>query len=107
MKNGKRQSVGVVPFKHLIKWLYPDATRCFDACAAEHDFQYQHNVDWTCEDPTARIDLAFYGCCLKRIEQEDDPALRDKLLKDANLFYRVARAWGKGRAFLWDLGIRY
>ena len=96
-----RQSIGVTPLKHLIKWCYPEATAAFDACAAQHDKDYK-TVDWsTGPNATLRIDLKFRACCLEVAGQDEG------LRADAELFCHVARHWGRTRAWLWKLGIRY
>lgn len=95
-----RQSVGVTPFKHLIRWLYPEATRAFDGCAAVHDKDYA-TVDWSGDNATLQIDLKFYSCCLKVAGNNE------KLVHDADLFFRVCRRWGRMREALWRWGIRY
>lgn len=97
----KRQSTGVVPFKHLIKWMYPEAVGAFDPCAAIHDADYK-NVDWSKgSEATAAIDAKFLYCC------QEAAGHNQKLCEQAWLFYDVARAWGKMRAVLWKLGLRY
>ena len=101
MKNTKRQSIGVVPFKHLIKWLWPKATKRFDPCAEVHDLQYK-KVDWAKgKVATAAIDQAFLQCCLVYAQGDK------KLEHDAALFYKAARKWGIMRAYLWKIGVRY
>ena len=96
-----RQSVGVVPFKHIIKWLYPEAVAAFDGCAAQHDKDYK-TVDWSKGDEaTEGIDGNFLKCCLGASGQNAG------LVNDAYFFFRVCRRWGKMRARLWAWGIRY
>lgn len=96
-----KQFVGVVPFKHLIKWCYPEATKAFDKCAQVHDEQYKI-VDWTKgSNATLDIDGEFRLCCWMTA------GVDEKLQHDAELFYRVARRWGVMRAYLWKLGLRY
>ena len=100
MKSSKRQSVGIVPLKHIIKWLYPEAVAAFDGCAEQHDRDYK-KVDWSRPNPTAAIDQKFYQCCL--VAANNDPLLLD----DAALFFKVCGKWGRMRRALWKIGIRY
>lgn len=96
-----RQSVGVTPFKGLIRWLYPRAVAAFDGCAKLHDEAYK-TVDWSVgADATLNIDQKFCWCCVLAANGDAE------LLKDAAFFYRVCRRWGKMRAALWQIGVRY
>jgi len=95
-----KQSVGVTPFKTIIRLCYPRAVAQFDSCAREHDKSY-HSIDWARDDPTETIDAVLLYCMLNKAG--DDPGL----VSDAWLFHSVARRWAKLRKFLWRLGIRY
>lgn len=96
-----RQSIGVTPFKTIIRWMYPEAVAAFDGCAKLHDEAYK-TVDWSLgPNATLDIDQKFYWCCTLAA------AGNAGLLRDANLFYRVCRRWGRARAALWRIGIRY
>lgn len=96
-----RQSVGVCGVKTLIRWLYPEAVAAFDGCAAQHDKDYK-TVDWSKgAEATAEIDTDFYACCLKEADGDAD------LEKDADFFFKVCRKWGRMRATVWKIGIRY
>jgi len=95
-----RQSCGVWGTKHLIKWLFPEAVAAFDSCAAQHDRDYK-TVDWSRPNPTASIDQKFFQCCICAAKEDS------QLLADAHLFYRVCGRWGRMRAALWLIGVRY
>jgi len=96
-----RQSLGVTPFKHIIKWCYPRAVAAFDPCAKLHDEAYK-TVDWSKgHTATLNIDHQFLWCCLAAAGEDKE------LIKTARFFYRVARKWGIWRARLWKIGIRY
>jgi hypothetical protein len=95
------QSVGVTPFKGIIKWMYPRAVEVFDLCAKLHDQAYK-NVQWeTGLDATLKIDVELLDCMLKTAGGDEE------LMAQAKMFYRVARRWGQGRAMLWKVGVRY
>lgn len=95
------QSVGVCGFKHIIKWLYPEAVAAFDGCAAVHDKDYK-GVDWSLgADATLEIDRKFWRCCIAAADGDD------KLEQDANFFYSMCRKWGIMRAYLWKIGLSY
>lgn len=96
-----RQSVGVWGTKWLIRLLYPEAVACFEQCAKQHDIDYKQ-VDWSQgADATAEIDRKFWACC--QVCAADDLVL----LQDAELFYQACRKWGRMRAVLWKIGLRY
>ena len=95
-----RQSVGVCGVKHLIRWCYPHAVAAFDDCAAEHDRAYKQ-VDWAESDPTGQIDSVLLYCMLIAAGEDQ------KLMRQAWLFYRVARGWAKMRKALWRVGLNY
>lgn len=96
-----KQYIGVVPFKRLIKWSFPDAVKAFDHCAKGHDEAYE-SVDWSKGDSaTAIIDNVFYKCCIAKAGNDTE------LQRDADLFFKVCRVWGRMRARLWAWGVRY
>lgn len=96
-----RQSIGVDPFKGIIRWMYPDAVRAFDPCAKIHDEDYK-TVDWSRgKDATLKIDQKFWRCCIAAADNDL------KLIEQANWFYKVCRRWGIMRAGLWKCFISW
>lgn len=103
------QSTGVWGTKWAIRLLMPRFVALVEPCSKRHDEAYVQKdpqawnfIDWSLGSrATYRADVRW-ACCA-RSAVGHDPVLRSQVA----LGFKVIRAWGRMRALLWKIGVRY